>query len=78
MPEKMYRIAWSTSTWETGNGEYCLSLEVAQDWVNRMKTKYPDMRHWIEEQPSNIPSKSQGSGETAANRTSHLEENPEN
>ena len=78
MPEKMYRIAWSTSTRETGNGEYCLSLEVAQAWVEHMKTKYPDMCHWIEEKPSNIPSKSQGSGESAANKTSHPEENPQN
>jgi len=78
MLEKMYRIVWSTNTLHTGNGEYCLSLEVAQAWVERMKRKYPDMRHWIEEQPSNIPCKSQGSGESAANRTSHPEENPQN
>lgn len=78
MPEKRYRIAWSTSTWETGNGEYCLRFDVALDWIKHMKTKYPDMRHWIEEEPSNIPCKSQGPRGTGANKTSHPEENPQN
>jgi len=53
---KTYRIAWVCSKTETkANGEYCLSLEVAVSWIQRLRNKYPEMEHWIEYESNNIP-----------------------
>lgn len=48
----MYRIAWRVpATGATGHGEYCLSYDIAQDWLIRLRKEHADMIHWIEEEP---------------------------
>jgi len=48
----MFRICWKETNGTSGNGEFCLSYECAQDWLMRLKRKHPDMKYWIEEQKS--------------------------
>jgi hypothetical protein len=45
----MYRIMWSMPNGDSGHGEYCLSLEEGQAWLNYLARKYPDMKHWLDE-----------------------------
>ena len=46
----MYRIVWSQNDM-CGHGEYVMTLDLAQAWVTELTKMYPDMRHWIEEEP---------------------------
>ena len=45
----MYRIMWSMPNGDTGNGEYCLTLEAAEAWLKYLESKHPDMKHWLDE-----------------------------
>jgi len=45
----MYRIMWSMPNGDSGHGDYCLSLEEGQAWIERMTKMYPDMKHWLDE-----------------------------
>ena len=46
--EPTYRVVWmSTKTGQQGHGEF-LDLKTAEDWVNDMNSKYPEIRHWVE------------------------------
>lgn len=45
-----YRIAWRIiNTDVTGHGEYCLTKEMAEIWLEDLKN-HTDMVHWIEEE----------------------------
>jgi hypothetical protein len=45
----MYRIAWRyLSTSITGYGEYCLTLDQAQEWIKYLEKEFPEMEHKIE------------------------------
>ena len=43
---KMYAIFWTSSNGQTGNGEYILDEESLYAWLDKLRTKYPDMKHW--------------------------------
>ncbi len=44
-----YRIAWKNiDTGATGHGKYCLTMEVAQEWIVKLTKEHQDMKHWIE------------------------------
>jgi len=47
----MYRIVWREQNGFTGNGEYVLTLALAQAWLEDLTRRHPDMRHWIEAEP---------------------------
>lgn len=50
----MYRISWTTTEGNSGHGDYCLSLEMANTWLVKLKTDYPiTHNHWIESDDSN-------------------------
>jgi len=44
----MYRICWSHAL-TSGHGEFCLTKEQAEAWIERLTKAHPDMNHWIEE-----------------------------
>jgi len=45
----MYRICWkSLITGTTGNGEYILTCNDAEEWINTLTKMYPYIEHWIE------------------------------
>jgi hypothetical protein len=46
--QKMYRIVWQMPNGFTGNGEYVLTLELAQAWLEDLTRQYPYIQHWIE------------------------------
>ena len=48
MLEKMYRIAWSCNQ-TVSHGEFCLTREQAEAWIEYLAKSHPDMSHWIEE-----------------------------
>lgn len=49
----LYRIAWQSQvTGISGHGEYRLTLEEADAWVNEGNQKYPWLRHWKEQEDS--------------------------
>lgn len=55
----LYRIAWrELNSGATGNGEYILTKEVAEQWLEDLQKKHLDMKHWIEsnEDAKNPPS----------------------
>ena len=44
----LYRIAWTISaTGQEGHGEYCLTREIAQAWLDHLATEYPDIQHQL-------------------------------
>ena len=43
----LYRIAWISATGQEGHGEYCLSYEIAQAWLDYLATEYPDIQHQL-------------------------------
>lgn len=47
----MYRIVWQEVNGFTGGGDYVLTLEAAQAWLEDLTKRHPDMRHWIEAEP---------------------------
>jgi len=47
----LYRIAW-ISAGQEGHGEYCLTYEIAQAWLNYLATEYPDIQHQIQLVPA--------------------------
>lgn len=52
MPNQMFRIAWrSSNTGFSGHGAYCLSEEVAQAYIERLNTEYPEFQHWLQPSP---------------------------
>jgi len=52
----MYRIAWKCDKTEAkANGEYCLDLKTAASWIQRLRSKYPEMEHWVEYESNSIP-----------------------
>jgi hypothetical protein len=49
-----FRIAWRTLvTGVSGHGEYFLSYENGQSFLNSLK-KHTDMEHWMEEEGSTV------------------------
>jgi hypothetical protein len=48
----LYRISWTDPNGNAGHGEYSLSLELAQNWIDHLEKKYPTMRHWMELDPT--------------------------
>jgi len=45
----MYRIAYQVlSTGLSGNGDFCLTKEDAESWIQHLNKEYPDINHWIE------------------------------
>lgn len=45
----MYRICWkSRLTDVSGHGEYILNHDEAEEWINILTKKYPEIEHWIE------------------------------
>jgi len=45
---ELYRIEWRMLTTDyNGHGDYCLTFEEAQVWIETMNTKYRDMHHWM-------------------------------
>lgn len=47
--DTLYRIMWIIhTTGVTGNGDYCLTKEHAEEYIVRLNRDYPDMNHWIE------------------------------
>jgi hypothetical protein len=44
---QLYRIMWVDENGQKGNGERCLSLESATSWIIYLRSKYPEMKHWI-------------------------------
>jgi len=50
----MYRIMWSMPNGDSGHGEYCLTLEAGQSWIEYLRTKYPDMQHWLDMRVQNV------------------------
>lgn len=48
----MYRINWTTPTGVSGHGEYCLDLETANYWLDKLTKDYPDMNHWLDSSES--------------------------
>ena len=48
----MYRIVWKMKTRDYGgNGEYCMTLEQAKDYVASLNKEYPELNHWYEAMP---------------------------
>jgi hypothetical protein len=43
----LYRICWSQSNGNSGQGEKILTWEAAQSWLEYLNKKYPDMKHWL-------------------------------
>jgi hypothetical protein len=43
----LYRICWRDEKGQTGNGERILSIELAEAWIAHLRTKYPEMKHWL-------------------------------
>lgn len=52
MPEVvLYRIMWVIrASGITGNGDYCLTKEVAEEYIKSLNTMCPELDHWIEAQ----------------------------
>jgi len=48
MISPLYRIAWQMTNGSKGQGQYCLTLEAGQSWIQYLKQEYPDMEHWLE------------------------------
>jgi len=46
----MYRISWISENGTSGSGQYCLTLEQANSWVETLIEKYPYMQHWVEDE----------------------------
>lgn len=42
----MYAIFWTSSNGQTGNGEYILDEESLCAWLDKLRTRYPEMKHW--------------------------------
>ena len=42
----MYAIFWTSSNGQTGNGEYILDEESLYAWLDKLRTRYPEMKHW--------------------------------
>ena len=42
----MYAIFWTLPDGRTGNGEYILDEESLCAWLDSLRTKYPEMKHW--------------------------------
>ena len=58
----MYRIAWkSLYTGFESHGEWCLSREVAEAWMEHLKKGDPMLCHWIEGPQSSSPEVSSAS-----------------
>ena len=47
----MFRIAWRTETGLTGNGDYILTMDLANAWIQHLRKEYPYMYHWVERNP---------------------------
>jgi len=48
----MFRISWiCNTTHNSGHGEYCFSQKNAEEFIAFMNAEYPDIIHWIEEEP---------------------------
>lgn len=46
----MYRISYQVlSTGFSGHGDFCLTKEDAESWIERLNKEYPDINHWIED-----------------------------
>ena len=54
MSDMFYRIAWKKQGIR-GQGPYCLSLDVALNWLKSLKRMYPHIMHWIEYEINSIP-----------------------
>jgi len=48
MSDPLYRISWVSVNGLTGHGEYCLTRDIAQEWVDTLNKNYPDMTHNIQ------------------------------
>ena len=48
-----FRIAWSAG-FTHGHGSYCLTADVAQDWVEHLTLKHEHMMHWAESDTESI------------------------
>jgi hypothetical protein len=44
----MYRVMWRDIDGKSNHGEYCLSLEEGQAWIDYLRKKHPDMKHWLQ------------------------------
>jgi hypothetical protein len=45
----MFRVCWKTNN-NTGNGEYCMTQDIAKSWIDEMNKKYNgEIIHWMEE-----------------------------
>ena len=42
----MYRVYWQSENGTAGNGEP-ISYELATAWVEHLRVKYPEMKHWV-------------------------------
>jgi hypothetical protein len=48
----MYHIVWKMKDRDySGNGDYCLSLDQAKDYVVSLNKEYPELNHWYEAMP---------------------------
>lgn len=45
-----YRVAWKhkTNPGDTGHGNWSEDYNLIKDWVDEENKKYPDLKHWIE------------------------------
>lgn len=52
----MYHIVWKMKARDYGgNGEYCMTLEQAKDYVASLNKEYPELNHWYEAMPVAMP-----------------------
>jgi hypothetical protein len=43
----LYRICWTDEKGLSGNGDLILSIELGRSWIERLRERYPEMKHWL-------------------------------
>lgn len=44
-----YQLCWENQHGQTGSKRISTTGERASEWVNKMNTDHPEMKHWFEE-----------------------------
>ena len=71
----MYRISWlSYCGLHTGCGDYILELKTGNAWIDHLTKKYPNMRHWLENESDHQNTEQRSNGRS---ENTQREEAPE-
>ena len=50
----MYAVYWISENGQVrGNGEHILDMESLMSWLTHLRTKYPKMDHWGQDEKGN-------------------------